>query len=249
VVDVEFSPDGDMLATGGADSDIRLWRLHPDYRTLTEAGKLPARAEGNFVAFSRNGELVASAGLEAAVRLWDARTREALHELPIPDSRAWALAFRPDGKALAAHCQSEVVIWKWPYNPDESPLEIPGYDITPGWTGLAFSPNGQTIAASWKRDGVQLRNVVDGKLLLQLIPDPPAIASSVAFSPDGSKIAIGDHDKNVTIWDTATGEEWGKSRGHHSSIVWGVRFTPDGKTLASFAGRASLGHSLLGSLG
>jgi len=59
-----------------------------------------------------------------------------------------------------------------------------------------------------------------------------SIVSSVAFSPDGSRLASGSIDKTVRIWDTVSGEEVIKLVGHDSPVS-SVAFHPDGSRLAS----------------
>jgi WD40 repeat protein len=54
---------------------------------------------------------------------------------------------------------------------------------------------------------------------------------SVAFSPDGTRLAWGSTDSAVKVWEEASGEIY-KLRGHTSS-VHGVAFSPDGRLLAS----------------
>ena len=55
---------------------------------------------------------------------------------------------------------------------------------------------------------------------------------SVAFSPDGSRIASGADDKTVRLWDATSGEELLVLRGHEN-IVSSVVFSPDGSRIAS----------------
>lgn len=51
--------------------------------------------------------------------------------------------------------------------------------------------------------------------------------TSVAFSPDGRTIVSGSSDKNVRLWDKATGKEVRRLQGH-TYIVTSVAFSPDG---------------------
>ncbi|MBX9681824.1 MAG: WD40 repeat domain-containing protein [Gemmataceae bacterium] len=54
---------------------------------------------------------------------------------------------------------------------------------------------------------------------------------SLAFSPDGSKLAAGNLDGMVKIYDAADGKEIGELIGHEG--VWALAFGPDGSKLAT----------------
>ena len=54
--------------------------------------------------------------------------------------------------------------------------------------------------------------------------------TSVAFSPEGKRLASGSGDSTVRVWDATSGQELATFRGH-TGHVWSVAFSPDGKRL------------------
>ena len=57
--------------------------------------------------------------------------------------------------------------------------------------------------------------------------------TSVAFSPDGSRIVSGSNDVTIRLWDVSTGQQIGEPLTGHSSYVNSVAFSPDGSLIVS----------------
>src|SRR5262249_13257473 len=57
-------------------------------------------------------------------------------------------------------------------------------------------------------------------------------ALSVAYSPDGKRLANPSGDNTVKVWDAQTGQELSTLRGHTGQVN-SVAYSPDGKHLAS----------------
>jgi len=57
--------------------------------------------------------------------------------------------------------------------------------------------------------------------------------TSVAFSPDGSRIVSGSEDNTIRLWDAETGDPIGNPLEGHSDYVTSVAFSPDGSRIVS----------------
>ncbi len=65
------------------------------------------------------------------------------------------------------------------------------------------------------------------------IAETTSPVQSVAFSPDGQRIATGSNDTTVRMWDAATGQPIGDPMKGHTDKVTSVAFSPDGKRIIS----------------
>ena len=66
----------------------------------------------------------------------------------------------------------------------------------------------------------------------KVILEPRQSIYRITFSPDGSTLASGGWDRNVRLWDVASGQLKTVLTGHSHNAT-GVAFSPDGSTLAS----------------
>ena len=237
---VAFSPDGSTIASAGDDGTVRRWET----ATGKAIGEPLISHTGPVygVAFSPDGKTIAAGSDD--VRLWETATGKPLGQpLSGHPGSVGRLAFSPDGKTIAAAGQNGTVqLWDMAIGePIGQPLtadkpmgqlpmgQLPMGQLPNGVLGVAFSPDGKTIASAGL-DGVRLRNAATGKDTDHSLYSHGDVA--VAFSPDGKTIASAGMDGTVQLWETATGKPVGQPLGSPGEVR-AVAFSPDGKTIAS----------------
>ncbi len=166
-----------------------------------------------------------------AVTLPDIKPRAAL---PPPVA---ALAYRPDGKLLAAGVDKQVVF----IDPATAAVVA---NLAQGAkvTAVAFSRKGDLFAVASGAAGtaseihlykVGPTTVPTGEPLKRIAAHRDVI-HDLTFSPDGTVLASCGYDRLIKLWDTATGTAIRELK-DHSDAVYSVSFNPDGTLLASGA--------------
>jgi eukaryotic-like serine/threonine-protein kinase len=190
------------------------------------------------VAWSPDGATIASGGRDRTIRLWDPNTGAMTAVLRGHGSWILDLAFSPDSRWLVAGAGNwagtptngpEVKLWDY-----RQRREVRAYDGVKGrrTTGVAFSPDGRTIAAGGSVGATRLWDVETGHTLRDFEGVSQMPATNVAFRPDGRMLAIGSDDGTAALWDIGTGTLLRVLRGH-AGLVTGVGFSPDGRRLVT----------------
>jgi WD40 repeat protein len=220
---VAFSPDGALLATAGRGGPTFLW----DAAT----GKLVRPLESGSaysLAFSPDGWFLVAGG-DARVHVWKVATGKETGQLWGYRGAVHCLDFSADGDLLAsASWGGAVREWATATGQVDGSFEV----VPNSWSDAAFSPDHQTLAAVDKITGIDLRVTVTGEQMYSVPLEWLQNACSVAFSPDGTILAIGGADGLLHLWDVG-GQKFLSHFGGHEGAVCRVLFSPDGKTLAS----------------
>jgi WD40 repeat protein len=163
------------------------------------------------------------------------RTVATLHEAGIR-----SFAFSPDGQLLASGSRDTTArIWNARTGRRLRILKHSGYVLDE-----EFSADGKTLVTSAADGGGYVWNVGTGQRELLLV-DATGPAPAVAFSPEGSEIAVASTDRLARLYYRSDGRLLAPLAGHGAAVT-GVDFDPSGRTLvtASADGTARIWDAL-----
>lgn len=176
---VKFSPDGQILATGGYGTKVKLWS--PLTGELIREFDVGPVEGGLTPVFSPDGTVLAVGHRNSTTRLFSVLTGKLLHTFPMTQSQG--LRFDPTGKMLAvAYVDGHLGIWDV-----ESGI---AKQVVQAWANelysVDWSPDGRVLVTAGHQAQVTLWNADDLTILCEL--ESPEWVISAAFSPDGTKL-------------------------------------------------------------
>jgi WD40 repeat protein len=234
VTAVGFLPDGKAAFSAGNDKVVRLW----DLESRQQIGLLKHEYGVSGAACSPDGRWLAtgteSEHVKGPLRLWNLATREAT----VLTTHFWlrpTLVLSPDSELLAfVDLPRGVHLWSISAGqvitnlPAESPYLSP--------LGVAFSPDGQTLAYAENRAGDIVLWDLRSRSVVQRLSGHQWCVTALAFTPDGQFLASGGMDRMVKLWDVAAGRARDTFTNYTDSLT-ALAFSRNGETLAIACGQ------------
>ncbi len=197
---VSLDPAGTMLATAGDDHLARIWDARDGQLLQCLAGHDDWVRS---VAFSPNGQTLATAGADRRINLWKVSAGRPYRTIDDSVEGIFVLVFSPDSRLLAAGgFESKVRIHDGRSGDLLQVLDVPGGDTR----AMAFSsPNGGYLAAAGRGGCIRIWSTVSGQQV-QDWKGHRLRVNAIAWSPDGKRLASGGDERNILIWDIASGK-------------------------------------------
>jgi WD40 repeat protein len=231
-----------LLAYGNGEISRRNAEIAQKQRDTDEALRKEQHVAYQYRIAQANAEWEGNNGIRAEqildecppeLRRWEwyylkRRCRQALLSLPGHGGPRHRVAFRPDGRRLAAADGPVIKIWDATTGRMERTLTGHGEHVS----GLAYSPDGTRLASSSPDETVRVWDPEAGREVSRFACKA---ALGVAFGPDGQTVAATSSNQ-VKLWDVATGREvrtFGNLFTAHQLQVNAVAFSKDGRLLAS----------------
>jgi WD40 repeat protein/DNA-binding SARP family transcriptional activator len=191
IIAIAFSPDGNKLATGGADGFAKVWQVeageellsiqaHPSGVGITNLAFSP---DSKYLATTSDQDVISNVG--SLAKIWDAESGEELvaYEGHIESDRIWGLAFSPDGDRMAT---SGSILKVWDRSTGTEIFEFGGHTGTIG--GLVFSQDGKYLASASVDGTARLWDASTGETIQRFFA--PGSIFGAAFSPDEKYLVV-----------------------------------------------------------
>jgi WD40 repeat protein len=236
------SPDGQLIAVGGADArgenrEITLWDLPGGKKRGSLKGHRSAGVFG--LTFLSSTKLLASAGHDNTLRIWD--TERAKEIGIVKDLEGLVSVNYISKNNLVATNTAGSAPRLWDVSNPEKLLPLENQpSFGDACTVYAFSPDASKVATGYgefrtkescRPGDARIWNAENGKEIC-LVKKRGTYVVCLAFSPDNKALAIGYADKSICLYGAETGKKTA-SLGEFKGQVTSVAFTPDNKIVAA----------------
>jgi WD40 repeat protein/serine/threonine protein kinase len=238
---VDFSPNGQLLATGSWAGALRIW----DARTRELLHTWREHSQRiSAMAFGPDGRWLATASFDRTVKVCDPTTGKVLRSWQAHSGLISGLASDLGGH-LASCGVEDKTVKLWDALTGREILDLRGHSSE--CHCVAFSLDGQRLASASADGTIRIWDatpVQPGETMESLTCKHDDEVWTVAFSPDGRLLASGGFDNTVRLWDAQTGIHIRTLP--HPGSVFHVAFSPDSKQLVAATMTAERASEIIG---
>lgn len=224
ILAVDYSSNGNLVATGCRDSSVKIWDVLSgeciqtnDYHT----------ERVNTVTFNKASTLLASAGDDKTILLYDLESRQLVHELRSHTDYVRSVCFSPDDRYLISGSY-DYEIKVWDVASGACLRTLSGHS---NWVrSVNFSSDGRFIASSGDDQTIKIWEASSGRCL-RTLKGYSHIFLALAIHQSGQFFVTGSMDSTIRLWDIDTGTCIGS---FESDSAWPncLQFSPNGELLA-----------------
>ena len=220
---VDFSPDGKLIASCGADKVINVWDAANGNLLHTLKGHTNIIYS---VKFTNEGNRLASGSSDQTIRIWDWQNEICTDT--IKTHKSLSLAFTPnDNLLVSGGTDGNIQVWAW----RNRQLMATIFAHVGNVNAVAMFPDGAKIVSGSKDMTVKVWRLADG-VCTQILEGHEDVVYSVDVSSNGDLIASGDADGVRRLWTMPEGE-CTDSSDVHSIWLYSIAISPDGEIVAS----------------
>jgi WD40 repeat protein/predicted Ser/Thr protein kinase len=218
----DFSPDGNLLATGDQDGKVKIWSM-PAAKLLTTID-ITTNAIWS-ATFTADGKSLVT-GYDRRVTFWSTESWQRQKDFPgemAAISKTGDLLATAESSPFYWESARPVKLFNW--RTGESLGEIDSVGRV-----LALSADGKLVAVAGKNSGIKIWDTASRKLLRDLQTKTPVW--SLNFSPDGRELLSAGWSSDVSLWPM-DGHSQPRTFPCGPLHAWSAIFSNDGDTIVT----------------
>lgn len=208
---VQFSPDGQTIATAGADGTVKLWSLEDGTLLDSLEGHRDEVLSIEFSPERQQERMIASSSADSTIRIW--KLDSPVVTFP-HNNRVYDVSFRPNDKMFASGGWQTIRLWS-----QDGTLTSINKAHDSIVNSIRFSPDGSILASAGAeaepvgKNSIKTVNTIklwrlSGNRLMRLrtLKGHNNVVNNIEFVPNARLLASVSEDRTVKFWSYPEGQ-------------------------------------------